>query len=280
MQIEAAYNTLKSHLAKIYSNSEAANIANLVIENVTGYRGSERLLHRQKNLAEQQINLIENYTIKLLKKMPVQYVLHEAWFADFKFYVDENVLIPRPETEELIAFIREDKNSFKQVIDIGTGSGCIAISLKKYLPQINVDAIDVSAGALHVAIKNAHDNNVTVNFMQLNFLNYDDHKILKKYDCIVSNPPYIKQSEAAEMNDNVLQYEPHTALFVDDNNALLFYEKIAVFGLTHLIQGGSIFCEINEALGNETKDLFELYKYQTEIKKDMQGKDRIIKAWK
>jgi release factor glutamine methyltransferase len=218
---------------------------------------------------------------ELLQHRPVQYVLGEAWFANMPFYVNESVLIPRPETEELTNLIvQETKYRLPdaRVLDIGSGSGCIPIALKKQLPQSRITSVDISAAALEVAKRNASALNAAVVFMQMDFLDKKASATLPLFNIIAGNPPYVKTSESASIHKNVLEYEPHTALFVPDNDVLIFYNAIAQFGLQHLHTGGKIYVEINETLGKETAALFEHYGYQTDLKQDLQGKDRIIKA--
>jgi release factor glutamine methyltransferase len=190
-------------------------------------------------------------------------------------------LIPRPETEEMVDWvIRNLKFPFSElrILDVGTGSGCIAISLKRKLRKAEVWACDVSEGALSVAKKNSVNLQAEINFELLDFLNAKERNRLPLFDIIVSNPPYVPEKDMATMNKNVLGFEPYKALFVKDNNPLLFYEAIADFGKTHLNKDGSVYCEINETLSNETIELFIEKGFVTELRKDMQGKDRIIKA--
>lgn len=283
MTIQLAYQQLLLQLYEIYDDREAANIADMVMEHVTGQRKIDRILYKDLSVTTQQQQRLSAITNALLLHTPVQYVLHEAWFAGMKLYVDENVLIPRPETEELVDWIakevRSTKYEVRNVVDIGTGSGCIPISLKKMLPKLNVKAIDVSEGALNVAIKNAMLQATQVYFLRLDFLDQQNWDLLGKFDIIVSNPPYIKASEAEAMHKNVLEHEPHLALFVPDEDALLFYRKIAEFAKAHLTENGMIFLEINEALGVEVLKLYQNHGYKTELRKDMQGKDRMLKAW-
>ncbi len=284
MTVEQAYKELSSELSNIYDESEASNIADLIIEYLTGKRRLDRITVEETILTDQQQQKLEIITEKLLANTPVQYVLNEAWFGDMKFFVNEDVLIPRPETEELVDWIateiRNTKYDIRKLIDIGTGSGCIPITLKRKLPNLNVRAIDVSEGALNVASKNAMLHGVQVYFFRIDFLNENTWNSFSKFDIIVSNPPYIKLGEACTMNVNVLEHEPHLALFVPDDDALLFYRKIADFANTHLEQNGMIFLEINETFGKEVTTLFEQKGFKTELRKDMQGKDRMVKAMK
>ena len=278
MTIQETYHLLQEALKNIYDTDEANNIADLVIEHVTGYKKLGRITHKQLVLTEQQIHAIDTFKSALLQNKPVQYVLQEAWFYEMKFYVNEHVLIPRPKTEELIELIIKTNNPISNILDIGTGSGCIPITLKKKIPHTTIVTIDVSEDALVVAKKNAAELNVEIELNQLNFLDETNWNELGIFDIIVSNPPYIKQSEIINMQPNVVANEPHIALFVADDDALVFYRKIAAFGKTHLTINGKIFVEINEALGNETISLFEEFGYRAELKKDMQGKNRMIVA--
>lgn len=287
MTIQQAYRRLLAQLYEIYNDREGANIADWVIEYVTGQRKIDRIMYKNLPVTDEQTNQLENITGQLLQHRPVQYVLGEAWFAGMKFFVDENVLIPRPETEELVNWMIEDLKKNQQsifniqysVLDIGTGSGCIAIALKRKLPQASIFALDVSAAALKVAQKNAKDQDVLIEFFQYDFLNESGWTEIRKFDVLVSNPPYVKQGEKRSMQKNVLEFEPHLALFVSDEDALIFYRKIALFGKFHLNQGGYIYVEINEMLGDAVAALFKDYGYDyVQMKKDLQGKDRMVKA--
>lgn len=220
--------------------------------------------------------------VELQQEKPIQYITGETWFYGLRFEVNENTLIPRPETEELVEWIIESQKSKVQsqkleILDIGTGSGCIPISLKANLPQANVSAIDVSEQALEVAKINAVSNNVEVNFIQANILEVED--LNQHFDVIVSNPPYVRNLEKQEIKKNVLDYEPHLALFVEDTDALLFYRKIAQLALKNLSPNGLLFFEINQYLGNETVELLENLGFKNiELKKDIYGNDRMIKC--
>jgi release factor glutamine methyltransferase len=284
MTIQVAYQQLLSQLIGLYDESEAENISNMVIEYITLHSKMQRVINKEQALSDLQASQLSVITNQLLLHKPIQYVLNEAWFAGMKLYVDENVLIPRPETEELVQWILDEVQSkdadTKTVLDIGTGSGCIPIAVKKKLPKLNVRAVDVSEAALNVAIKNAMLQAVQVYFIRMDFLQKDSWNQFGKFDIIVSNPPYVKQSESLDMHKNVLDHEPHLALFVPDNDALLFYRNIAGFSTTHLADNGAVFLEINETLGNEVAALFNQEGFATEIRKDMQGKDRMIKAVK
>ncbi len=278
MILQEVHQTVIENLLSLYGNREAGNIADILTEHITGYNKTERIIHKNTLLTATQKLAFEDATKRLLSNEPIQYITTTAWFYKQPFFVNNNVLIPRPETEELVDYIiKENIDTTPAIIDIGTGSGCIAISLKKNLNSA-VTAIDISKEALLVANKNAADFATEINFKQLNFLDINQWNELGMFDIIVSNPPYIKQDESEAMRNNVLQHEPHLALFVKNEDPLLFYRLIAQFGKTHLNNSGTIWMEINEALGNETKLLMEQYSYHAIIIKDLQGKDRMIKA--
>ena len=229
---------------------------------------------------------------QLQQEKPIQYITREAWFYGLRFEVNENTLIPRPETEELVEWIIESQKSKVksqkfEILDIGTGTGCIPISLKANLPHVNVSAIDVSEKALEVARRNAVSNKVEINFIQTNILEVEDLSQLQtpnfqlptSFDIIVSNPPYVRNLEKQEIKKNVLDYEPHLALFVEDTDALLFYRKIAQLALKNLSPKGLLFFEINQYLGKETVELLENLGFKNiELKKDMYGNDRMIRC--
>ena len=229
--------------------------------------------------------------VDLQQEKPIQYITGEAWFYGLRFEVNENTLIPRPETEELVDWILNSPITQNltpiTILDIGTGSGCIPISLKANLPQANVSAIDVSEKALEVAKRNAVSNKVEINFIQANILEVEDLSQLPSpithypspYNIIVSNPPYVRNLEKQEIKKNVLDYEPHLALFVEDTDALLFYRKIAQLALKNLSSNGLLFFEINQYLGKETVELLENLGFKNiELKKDIYGNDRMIKC--
>ena len=229
---------------------------------------------------------------QLQQEKPIQYITGEAWFYGLQFEVNENTLIPRPETEELVEWIIESQKSKVksqkfEILDIGTGTGCIPISLKANLPHVNVSAIDVSEKALEVARRNAVSNKVEINFIQTNILEVEDLSQLQtpnfqlptSFDIIVSNPPYVRNLEKQEIKKNVLDYEPHLALFVEDTDALLFYRKIAQLALKNLAPNGLLFFEINQYLGKETVELLENLGFKNiELKKDIYGNDRMVKS--
>ena len=244
-------------------------------------------------ISEDEVQKWNTILVELQQEKPIQYITGEAWFYGLRFEVNENTLIPRPETEELVEFILKETSNFQlpasslNILDIGTGTGCIPISLKANLSQANVSAIDVSEKALEVAKRNAELNKVEVNFIQANILEVEDLSQLpssithhlSSYNIIVSNPPYVRNLEKQEIKKNVLNYEPHLALFVEDTDALLFYRKIAQLALKNLSPNGLLFFEINQYLGRETVELLENLGFKNiELKKDIYGNDRMIKC--
>ena len=285
MTIEAAAKNLSAALNTIYDQREAANISGMIMEKITGFSKSQRLIYKLDSLNAVQENKLALFQNELLLHKPVQYVLNEAWFAGIPFYVDENVLIPRPETEELVETIIENIASLNErklfILDIGTGSGCIAIALKKNLPEARVFALDVSEQALKIAAKNAITNNVLIEFFKADILNFQLPESLPRFDVIASNPPYILQNESGTMLPNVLLYEPAAALFVPDDDALIFYKAIADFALIYLNQpNGKLFFEINEMMGEQVATLLKAKGFSAiQVKKDLQQKNRIVSAF-
>jgi len=278
MNLLEAHNIVLAKLINLYEEREASNIATILTEHITGFNRTERLINKKTTVTALQEAKFNEAINRLLLHEPIQYIVSIAWFYKYPFYVNKNVLIPRPETEELVNYvIKEKANTNPFILDIGTGSGCIAICLKKSM-DATVTGIDVSNEALLVAKKNATDLDAEIEFKQLNFLDNTQWDNIGMFDIIVSNPPYIKYHEQVDMRKNVLNYEPHLALFVENDDPLIFYRLIALFGKKHLHKNGSIWLEINETLGLETMSLMAEYGYQTNIIKDMQGKDRILMA--
>lgn len=283
MTLNEAREKILNELKDIYEQSEAMNIADLVLEKVSGKEKTDRLLHHEIFLSPEQIEELKKILARLKQNEPVQYALEEAWFAGIKFKVNSNVLIPRPETEELVDWIIKESETSKvksqKILDIGTGSGCIPVALKKKMPNVSVSAIDVCSEAIFIAAGNAADHNTDIDFTLMDFLDEGKWEELDQFDVIVSNPPYIRQSEAQTIHERVKDFEPRLALFVPDNDALLFFRKLGDFAKTHLNPGGSLFVEINESLGNDVAALFESKGFKSvQLRKDMQGKDRMIKA--
>ena len=277
---EATYFMLNK-LSTIYDKGEASQIMDWAMEYLTGSKKAERMLYKNAAITEKEETQLHEYTERLMQHEPVQYLLNEAWFGGLKFYVDKRVLIPRPETEELVEWIINDNKAPShnlKILDIGTGSGCIPISLKLKIPTAEIWACDISPGALEVAKRNATAHEMDINFVQLDFLDTNSLQQLHSFDVIVSNPPYLPETDKKQMQPNVLQYEPSTALFVPDNDPLIFYKAIAGFGKTHLTKSGIIYTEIHEDLGESTMAIFQSAGYTTELKKDMQQKDRMLRA--
>lgn len=279
MTIKTAFQEIKNALEKIYEIREAETIAFWLFENVTALKKWE-IRNEEKQISPEQYNTILSHLEKLLLHTPIQYVLHEAWFYKRKFYVDDRVLIPRPETEELVEWIiKENKHQpALQILDIGTGSGCIPISLKKELPQASFTSLDVSDGAIEVAKKNAKSLDAKISFIQQDFLDSDSWKTLPIFDLIVSNPPYIPFADKEILDKNVVNFEPSVALFVPDQNPFIFYEKIAAFAVSHLSRKGTIYVEVHEDYAKNVQIIFESKGFQTQTRKDLYGKERMIKS--
>ena len=283
MTLQELYKHLINRLQIIYNLNEATILTDWVFESIAGTKRVDITLHPDKVLDIAITKKINNCLDELLQHKPIQYVLGEAWFYKMKFKVNEHVLIPRPETEELVELITNNEVRITndgplQIVDIGTGSGCIAIALKKEIPTATVTAIDVSDNALAIAKENALLNNVVVNFQQLDFLDENLWGEIPSFDIIVSNPPYIPATEKELLDKNVTEYEPHLALFVPDNAPLLFYEKIALFGKKHLTANGKIFVETHENFAQATAAMFAQSYQQVEIIKDIFGKERMVRA--
>ena len=270
---------VRNNLKDVVDSNEARQFAWLIFDYLRKYSQSDLLLKGDKLLSDEEISFINNAVNRLKQSEPIQYVLGFVEFADLIFKVDNRVLIPRPETEELVEWIlSEIPNSNIDILDIGTGSGAIPISIKKRCPESNIYAWDISDDAIAVAKENARLNSVDINFKHVDILNYQPEEN-SCFDVIISNPPYVTESEKFLMQSNVLNFEPHTALFVPDNNPLLFYKTIAEFSIKSLKKGGMLFFEINEAFGKETVELLERYGFNHIIlKKDISGKDRMVKA--
>lgn len=285
---------LKSHffseLQTVQEDSEIESFFFILLEYLHNLKRIDISLNPDFEVSEADLEKWNSIISELKTEKPIQYITGEAWFYGYRFEVNENTLIPRPETEELVEWIIEstklEAGSEKlNMLDIGTGSGCIPISLKKEIPNVIVSAIDVSEKALEVARTNALDNEVEVYFILQNILEIDDlnelptsnFQLPTQFDIIVSNPPYVRNLEKQEIKKNVLDYEPHLALFVEDTDALLFYRKIAQLALTSLTPNGKLFFEINQYLAKETVALLENLGFKNiELRKDFVGNDRMI----
>ncbi len=269
-------------LENLYASSEAKSFLYHLIDHFFKLTRLDIAKNPDARLNESELLKIHFAVKDLLNNKPIQHIIGNTNFCGFQFKVNSNVLIPRPETEELVELIVGDFLNINQeisILDIGTGSGCIAISLKKKMSVSVIYAVDVSKEALNMASENAKINEAEVVFSQLDILNNIDTKTLQKFDAIVSNPPYIRISEKQLMHKNVLDYDPEKALFVSDDDPLIFYRRIAELGLNHLNENGRLYFEINEAFGSEVIELLKKYQYlDIEIFKDFRGKDRFVSA--
>ena len=270
-------------LKNIQEEQEIESFFFILTEYLHNLKRVDVALNPNFELSDEEVEKWNTILVELQQEKPIQYITGEAWFYGLRFEVNENTLIPRPETEELVEFILKETSNFQlpasslNILDIGTGTGCIPISLKANLPQANFSAIDVSEQALEVAKRNATANKVEINFILTNILEVED--LNQHFDIIVSNPPYVRNLEKQEIKKNVLDYEPHLALFVEDTDALLFYRKIAQLALKNLSPNGLLFFEINQYLGKETVELLENLGFKNiELKKDIYGNDRMVKS--
>ncbi|MBW6536233.1 MAG: peptide chain release factor N(5)-glutamine methyltransferase [Mariniphaga sp.] len=281
--MKATIQYIQKELNGLYPETEVKAFTRLILEHVCGLDYTAQVLTRESELNAHCKRVISEIVTRLKQFEPIQYILGETEFFGLKLKVNPAVLIPRPETEELLHWISETRlqvQAGSTVIDIGTGSGCIALGLKKLFPDPDVSAIDFFEETLETARQNAALNNLNVNFFQADILKWEDYE-WEKFNLIVSNPPYVRDSEKAAMFPNVLKYEPEKALFVSDSNPLIFYRKIAEFAQKYLIENGWLFFEINENLGKETQHLLENAGFFTvEIKKDLFGKERMIRCRK
>ncbi len=280
-------------LKTIYPADEITSIKYLILSDISNLSKAQLRAFTDQMLNNEQWQKLEQIVAELQTGKPVQYILGHTEFYGLTFKVNPSVLIPRPETEELVEWILlESQNSkFKiqklvRILDIGTGSGCIPITLKKHLPDAEVSGLDISPDALKTAQQNAELNKVEVKFIEGDILNPNTAMLnrvksgeLEMFDIIVSNPPYVTEWEKGDMHNNVLGFEPHLALFVKDTDPLVFYDAIADFALRQLQKGGLLFFEINENLGEQTVELLANKSFKgIELRKDMRGKDRMIKA--
>jgi release factor glutamine methyltransferase len=295
MKLSEAEQLMKEQLRGIYDETEAAKISDLAMESISSYGKTERISKKSEELTEEQKQKYSRYLHRLKEHEPIQYVSSKTWFYGMELYVNKNVLIPRPETEELVDWVIKDlkaasKDVFERrpmeadettvlkILDVGTGSGCIALALKKSMPKAEVWGCDISDEALTVARRNGSSLNIRVDFQAMNFLDEAQQKQLPTVDIIVSNPPYVPMKDKDQMDANVLNHEPHTALFVPNDDALVFYKALAQFAKKRLYANGSMYMEIHEDLGKEVVQLFEKEGYSNiQVRKDMQGKDRMVR---
>ena len=263
----------------LYEQGEADRIVSMIFESLADAPRAF-IIRNTKEVVPKEIEVILLSALEKIKlNEPVQYIIGEAWFFNMKFKVGPEVLSPRPETEELVQSLldlRLIKNS--KVLDIGTGSGCIAIAIKKNAPAINVTAIDISSQALQIAKENAKKNDTDISFLQLDMLNESMWESLGQYDFIISNPPYIPEHERTLLDKNVSEYEPSLALFTPDDNPIIFYEKILKFSLTHLNKTGSIFMEVHDPFAEKIMNIYSQAGFETKIITDLFGKKRMIIA--
>ena len=271
-------------LSNIYPNTEIDTFFFILIEEKLNLQRIDTVLKPDFFINDEIVSELKLIITRLQKEEPIQYIFGNTEFYGLHFLVDKNTLIPRPETEELVEWVINEVTKLQSykveklsILDIGTGSGCIPISLAKNLKEVIISAIDVSKEALKIAQQNAAKNNVNIEFLEMDILNTD--KLPQKYDIIISNPPYVRELEKVEIKNNVLENEPHLALFVDDENPLIFYKKIADLAKNHLTEKGFLFFEINQYLGKETIEMLSNKGFQNSIlKKDLFGNDRMIKA--
>ncbi len=270
---------LKTELGALYPAGEVESMTRQIIEWITGWDFTRQLIHRNETFTREQSEKVRSIVQRLLKHEPLQYILGETFFSGLKIRVTPAVLIPRPETEELVGLISDlNLPDGSRLLDIGTGSGCIALALKNRYPETTVSACDISPDALAIARENNLINQLDVDFFQADILSWNSRK-WPLFDVIVSNPPYVTVSEKKQMQRNVLDFEPPTALFVADNNPLLYYRAIAAFASEYLKKGGFLFFEINEKFGPETANLLRVQGFaEVQLKTDLQGKNRMVVA--
>ena len=270
---------IKDGIGCHYPAGEVTALIRIIATELLGVSQMAYFLKDDIALTAEQEALLDNAIERLKKQEPIQYILGYSDFCGLRFRVTPATLIPRPETSELVEWVASEATGNEHILDIGTGSGCIAISLAHRVPQGNVTAWDISNAALAVATENSKANDCPVTFEQVDILAYQPTDA--QFDIIVSNPPYIKEVEKEQMYSNVLDWEPHTALFVPDNDPLLFYRTIAIKGLSLLKPGGKLYFEINRAHGQETVEMLESLGYTgMELRKDFADNDRMIRAMK
>ncbi len=278
--MQSCISHIRQTLGQHYSSSEINGFIRIIFESVCGYSLTDLILYKNNILSDSLRKQIDKIVERIDQNEPIQYVLGRSLFCGISFSVTPDVLIPRPETEELVELITaRHAGSAPRILDMGTGSGCIAVSLAKKLPESRVEAWDISEKALQVARKNAQENQANVTFKQVDITRELPPEAVQPYDIIVSNPPYVCLREKAEMERNVLDYEPHLALFVPDEDPLLFYRAILRAGKRLLAEGGFIYFEINRMFGHQTVSLLRQNGYEkTEIIQDLSGNDRMVAA--
>lgn len=279
--MEATIQYIRKELDGFYPENEIKAFERIILEKVCGMDYTQQILMRKQKLDDRFFQPVSEMVGRLKNYEPIQYIVGRTEFYGLSLRVTPAVLIPRPETEELVQWITEsDLPRTGRILDVGTGSGCIALALKKQLPLALVSALDLSEDALKIARQNAEINKLNVHFFQADIL-HPKNTCRETYTVIVSNPPYVRESEKAVMSPNVLNHEPHSALFVSDTNPLLFYRKIATLARTFLEENGHLFFEINENLGHEVAELLSDNKFRNiEVKKDLSGKTRMVRCKK
>lgn len=277
--MQATIQYIKSELADFYPESEIQGLMRIVFESVLNFTYTDIILQKDKQLERTDSERIKAIIERLKTYEPIQYIVGETEFYDLKVKVNRATLIPRPETEELVHWLRNSNiKPGAQILDIGTGSGCIPLAIKKGLPQVTVSGVDISDGALQMAKENAALNKLKVDFFCVDILNWSNYE-WQKYDVIISNPPYVRECEKKQMEKNVLEYEPNGALFVADDNPLIFYKTIAEFAQTNLNENGYLFFEINEYLGKEMIQLVKGLGFRDiELRKDINKRDRMLRC--
>lgn len=281
MTIKEAKIYIRTELSDLYSKNEISGFIKIIFLDVFKLSSIDTILKENYKFSLSEENIVKEIILRLKSNEPLQYIIGFTEFYGLKFKVNKDVLIPRPETEELVDLIIED-NKNKQnikILDIGTGSGCIAISLSKNFANSKITAIDISEKALKISESNALENNVKLTTFKLDVLNTQnlEKHLSQTFDVIVSNPPYVTNSEKKLIEKNVLDYEPELALFVEDNNPLVFYKSILEFASKHLLKKGKLYFEINEKFGNEVKKIMTSFGFNdVSIVKDINGRDRIV----
>lgn len=272
-------NRISEQLSDVFIVREKKQIAKMFLMDFMGHDGTELLMNKDQMVPKEKVEAMEKAVQKINKGKPVQYVLGKTHFYDLDLKIDHRALIPRPETEELVDWIvKLWKNRSPKVLDVGTGSGCIALAIKDQIPKSNVFGVDVIQNALDLAQENAEHLNLDVKFKFANAIKLHDFSPYK-WDVIVSNPPYIPLDDKGQMKDHVIAHEPESALFVPNENPLLFYKAISLYARDHLVPKGSLFFELHEDMAEDVKKVLISYNFsQVEIRKDLQGKERMIHA--
>jgi release factor glutamine methyltransferase len=278
--MQDAKKMIREKLQSLYPPEEIESFISMIFSYVLGFTRLEMHLRQTAKIPEAKLIQIAEIVNRLAEYEPIQYVLGETEFFGLKFKVSPAVLIPRPETEELVDWILKDKQEhFSSFLDVGTGSGCIPVAIAKSSQFVNVEGWDISEEALLVARKNAKINNVPVVFFRFDIFKWHEIPVGKKWDIIASNPPYVMYKEKELMNKNVTDFEPHLALFVPDKDPLIFYREIIGFASKHLNRGGHLYFEINEKLGLEVSLLLQSASFtDIVLRKDINGKDRMVRA--